>query len=71
MMWSFIKKLLGLKPSLPFMWEVKYPVHGMSAKNRYSQEVIWDEKVTNSVTGKPGKWVMPQNFTDRDDVTIT
>lgn len=70
-MWNMIKSWLGLNPELPFMWEVKYPVHGMSAKNNHRQEVIWDENVTNNVTGKPGKWVMPQNFSDKEPVTIT
>lgn len=70
-MLNFLRRLLGLNPDLPFYWDVKYPMHGQSAKNHKHQEVIWDEKQTNSVTGQPGKWVMPQNFSDRDEVTIS
>ena len=70
-MWNMIKSWLGLNPELPYYWDVKYPMHGQEAKNEKNQKVIFDEKQVNSVTGKPGKWVMPQNFSDKEPVTIT
>lgn len=63
-MWRFIAAWLGLNPDLPFAWEVLTPVHGQEAKNRRRQKVVYDEK-------QGGKWVLPQNFSDRKPVTIT
>jgi hypothetical protein len=63
-MWRFIAAWLGLNPDLPFAWEVLEPVHGQEAKNRRRQKVVYDEK-------QGGKWVLPQNFSDRKPVTIT
>lgn len=70
-MFNFIRAILGKKPSLPFYWDVPLPMHGQSAKNYHHQEVIFDEKQINETTGKPGKWVMPQDFSDKEPVTIT
>lgn len=65
-MWMprFLAAWLGLNPDLPFIWEVANPNHGDEAKNSRRQKVIYDEK-------QGGKWVMPQNFSDRKPVTIT
>jgi len=60
---SFFRSLLGSNPSLPFYWHVPNPMHGQEAKNHHRQKVIFDEV--------KGKWVMPQNFTDAPDVTIS
>ena len=65
-MLNFLKSWLGLNPSLPFYWEIDNPMHGEEAKNSRHQKVIFDEK-----QGDGGKWVMPQSFSDRDEVTIT
>lgn len=62
-MFNFIRSWLGLNPSLPFYWEIDNPMHGEEAKNSKHQKVIYDEK--------QGKWVMPQNFSDKEPVTIT
>jgi hypothetical protein len=70
-MWRFIAAWLGLHPDLPFAHEVQHPVHGQEARNRRMQKVIYDQKQVNSKTGKLGKWVAPQNFSDRKPVTVT
>jgi len=70
-MLRFIMGWLGMNPGLPFIWEVTYPVHGQYAKNKQRQKVVFDTNQLNPVTGQPGKWVMPQNFSDRKPVTVT
>lgn len=62
-MWNFIASWLGLHPNLPRFWEIQNPMHGLEARNKRGQKVIFDEN-------QGGKWVMPQNFTDRKPVTI-
>jgi hypothetical protein len=62
-MFNFIRSWLGLNPKLPFYWEINNPMHGEVAKNSRHQKVIYDEK-------QGGKWVMPQNFSDKEPVTI-
>jgi len=70
-MWNFLGSWLGVNPKLPYYWEIPNPMHGEKAKNSKHQKVIYDENQVNSQTGKPGKWVMPQNFSDKDPVTIS
>ena len=61
-MFNFIRSWLGVNPKLPFYWDVPAPMHGQAAKNHRHQKVIWDEA--------QGKWVMPQNFSDKPEVVI-
>lgn len=63
-MWRFIAAWLGLNPDLPFARDVKNPQHGDIAKNSRHQKVIYDDN-------QGGEWVMPQNFSDKEEVTIT
>lgn len=60
---KFILKILGRDLDLPNANEVENPVHGQKANNSRGQKVIYDET--------RGKWVMPQNFSGRDPVTVT
>lgn len=62
-MWNFLASWLGLNPKLPYYWDITDPMHGEEAKNSKGQKVIYDEN--------QGKWVMPQNFSDKPPVTIT
>lgn len=62
-MLRFLLALMGRHPDLPFASNVENPPHGYKAKNERHQKVIWDKT--------QGKWVMPQNFSDKDEVTIT
>lgn len=61
-MWKWIAAWLGLNPSLPYTRDVVNPQHGMEAKNSRNQKVIFDENKG---------WVMPQNFSDKPDVTVS
>lgn len=72
-MWMprFLAAWLGLNPDLPFAWEVLHPVHGVEAKNKRRQKVVYDENKVNPVTGAPGQWVLPQNFSSKPPVTVT
>ena len=70
-MWNFIASWLGLNPYLPRASTIEFPSHGQEAKNWRSQKVIFDAKQHNAKTGKLGKWVSPQNFSDRKPVTVT
>ena len=54
---------LGLNPDLPFIEEMPNPKHGDVAKNSRHKKVIYDEK-------QGGRWVVPQNFSDKEPVTI-
>jgi hypothetical protein len=59
----FLAAWLGLNPDLPFIEMVPNPKHGDVAKNSRHQKVVYDEK-------QGGRWVMPQQFSDRTPVTI-
>lgn len=67
---KFILGWAGKNPSLPFAKDVEDPKHGQKAKNSKHQKVIYDAEERNTVTGKMGTWVTPQNFSGREPVVI-
>jgi hypothetical protein len=62
-MFNWLLGWLGLNPKLPRFWEIQNPMHGLEARNKRGQKVIYDEK-------QGGKWVMPQNYSDQKSLEI-